>query len=120
MLLFDCASRRGRSRPCDRLGDTLDALVAKGKLDADVAEAILARIEPVTALEEVGSVGLVVEAIVENLEAKRALFQQLEALVPAGCRAGHQHLVDLGHRDRQRPAASAAAWSACTSSTRCR
>ena len=84
VLLFD--NRTGAAQQAAaQLGTTLDALVAKGKLGADAAEATLARIEPIAALEEVGSVSMVVEAIIENLEAKRALFQQLEALVPAGC-----------------------------------
>ena len=84
VLLFD--TRAGAAQQAaSRLCTTLDGLVAKGKLGADAAQTILSRIEPVAALEEVGSVSLVVEAIVENLDAKRALFQQLEALVPAGC-----------------------------------
>ena len=84
VLLFD--TRAGAAQQAAaRLGSTLDGLVAKGKLGADAAETILSRIEPVAALEEVGSVSLVVEAIIENLDAKRALFRQLEALVPAGC-----------------------------------
>ena len=84
VVLFD--TRAGAAQQAAaKLGTTLDGLVAKGKLSADAAETVLSRIEPVTALEEVGSVSLVVEAIIENLEAKRALFQQLESLVPAGC-----------------------------------
>ena len=52
---------------------------------------------------------LVVEAIVENLDAKRTLFRQLEGDRRRRLRAGHQHLVDLGHGHRQRPAAARAA-----------
>ncbi|MCI1192847.1 3-hydroxyacyl-CoA dehydrogenase [Calidifontimicrobium sp. SYSU G02091] len=64
-----------------KLAATLDGLVAKGKLAADAAQAALARIEPVASLDAAADAKLVVEAIVEDLEAKRALFRQLEALV---------------------------------------
>jgi 3-hydroxybutyryl-CoA dehydrogenase len=64
-----------------QLAATLDGLVAKGRLTAEAVAATLARIEPVSTIESAAGVGLVVEAIVENLQAKRALFQQLEALL---------------------------------------
>ena len=69
----------------DKLATTLQGLVAKGKLAADTAEAALSRIKPIRAAEEAAGTGLVVEAIVEDLAAKRALFQQLEAIVQPGC-----------------------------------
>ena len=68
-----------------KLGASLDALVAKGKLQSDDVQATLGRIEPLMALEELHDIRLVVEAIVEDLAAKRALFQQLESLVTADC-----------------------------------
>ncbi|HET9822632.1 MAG TPA: 3-hydroxyacyl-CoA dehydrogenase [Burkholderiaceae bacterium] len=64
-----------------KLASTLDGLVAKGKLDANAAAQSLARIEPVEGLEAAAGCALVVEAIVENLDAKRALFRQLEGIV---------------------------------------
>ena len=82
--LFD-ARAGAAQQAAAKLGSTLDGLVAKGKLGADAAEATLARIEPLAALEEAGSIGLVVEAIVEDLAAKRSLFRQLESLVAADC-----------------------------------
>ena len=69
-----------------KLAASLQALVAKGRLEAAAAEAALARIQPVSAgLAEAAGARLVVEAIVENLEAKRALFRELEAHVAADC-----------------------------------
>jgi 3-hydroxybutyryl-CoA dehydrogenase len=71
-----------------KLAATFDGLVAKGKLAADAAQATLARIEPISnpaALGDAADAGLVVEAIVEKLDAKRALFQQLEGIVGAHC-----------------------------------
>jgi 3-hydroxybutyryl-CoA dehydrogenase len=82
--LFD-ARAGAAQQAAAKLGGTLDGLVAKGKLTADAAEATLARIEPLAALEELGKTFLVIEAIVENLDAKRALFQEIEPLVGAGC-----------------------------------
>ncbi len=86
VLLFD-AREGAAAEAMAKLARTLDALVAKGKLTEDAADATLARIEPITALEEAGEVRLVIEAIVENLDAKRALFQQLEAAgrAPTAC-----------------------------------
>jgi 3-hydroxybutyryl-CoA dehydrogenase len=64
-----------------KLGTTLDALAAKGKLAPDAAAATLARIEPAVSLDAAAGAGLVVEAIVEQLDAKRGLFRQLEGIV---------------------------------------
>jgi len=82
--LFD-ARQGAAQQAAARLGATLDGLVAKGRLAADAAEAALSRITPLVALEEAQRIDLVIEAIVEDLGAKRALFQQLESLVDAQC-----------------------------------
>jgi 3-hydroxybutyryl-CoA dehydrogenase len=68
-----------------KLGATLDALVAKGKLGSDAAAQTLARIEPVAGLDAARDAALVVEAIVESLDAKRALFRELEGIVSPEC-----------------------------------
>ena len=80
--LFDV--RDGAAADAKRkLAATLDGLVAKGKLAADAAQAALTRIEPVASLGAATDAKLVVEAIVEELDAKRALFRQLEGIVGA-------------------------------------
>ncbi|MBX3604767.1 MAG: 3-hydroxyacyl-CoA dehydrogenase [Piscinibacter sp.] len=82
VLLFDL--RDGAAVEARRkLAATLDGLVTKGKLAADVAQGALARIEPIAALAEAAGAGLVVEAIVERLDAKRSLFRELEGIVDA-------------------------------------
>ena len=68
-----------------KLAATMDGLVAKGRIAADAAQAMLARITPTRSVEEACGAGLVVEAIVEDLAAKRALFKQLEAVVTPQC-----------------------------------
>lgn len=66
-----------------KLAGTFETLLAKGKLSAAEAAAALDRIIAIETLSEAKPAELVVEAIVENLDAKRALFQELEALLPA-------------------------------------
>jgi 3-hydroxybutyryl-CoA dehydrogenase len=68
-----------------KLADGLQALVAKGKLTQAAVDAGLQNIEPITDLTHAADSGLVIEAIVENLDAKRALFKQIEALVQPSC-----------------------------------
>ena len=68
-----------------KLAKSLDALVAKGKLTAEAVAQTLSRITPVTTIEEAAPVRLVVEAIVEKLDVKRALFKQLEGIVATDC-----------------------------------
>ncbi|MDB5886634.1 MAG: 3-hydroxyacyl-CoA dehydrogenase, partial [Polaromonas sp.] len=68
-----------------KLAQSLETLVAKGKLTLETVAQTLSRIVPIQALEEAAAAALVVEAIVEKLDAKRALFQQLEAIIPPDC-----------------------------------
>jgi len=82
--LFDLGPGAAQ-RACDKLATLLAGLAAKGKLGADEAQAAIARIVPVAALQEAADSGLVIEAIVEQLEAKRSLFQQLEGIVGPDC-----------------------------------
>ncbi len=60
-------------------------LVEKGRMSQQDAAAALERIVPCAALEEMGDVDLVVEAIVERLDVKGELFRKLEGIVRADC-----------------------------------
>ena len=60
-------------------------LVAKERMSAVAAAAAIARLRAAVTLDDVAGAGLVVEAIVENLDAKRGLFAELEALVADDC-----------------------------------
>ncbi|MCF3972012.1 3-hydroxyacyl-CoA dehydrogenase NAD-binding domain-containing protein, partial [Pseudomonas aeruginosa] len=51
----------------------------------DAADAALALLKPVATIEELSGCDMVVEAIVENLDAKRGLLTQLEGIVDAEC-----------------------------------
>ena len=56
--------------------------MAKGKLSEADREAILGRIHPTTELAPAKECDLIIEAIIENKQAKLDLFRQLEELCP--------------------------------------
>ncbi len=63
----------------------LAKLADKGKLTPEAAQAASVRLCAVATSAELTGCGLVVEAIVENLEVKRGLFRELEAICGADC-----------------------------------
>lgn len=63
----------------------LDRAVEKGRLTAAAAGACKENIRTTTTLNDLARADLVVEAIIEKLEAKQPLFQQLEAVVSMDC-----------------------------------
>jgi 3-hydroxybutyryl-CoA dehydrogenase len=58
----------------------LDKLIAKEKLTAEDKAAIMGRIEGSTDIEIIKDADLVIEAATEDMEAKKALFAELDAL----------------------------------------
>ncbi len=74
----DDALARGRGHVEQSTGKA----VARGKLDADEREAILGRIRFSTALEDLASAELVVEAVPERMELKTELFAKLDEICP--------------------------------------
>lgn len=68
----------------DTIAGQLKKQVDKGKLAADAAEAIVARIHPISGVETLGSVQLAVEAASENEAIKQQLFAQLDRVLPKG------------------------------------
>ena len=91
------ALARGR----DAIRASYERFVAKGKLDADDAEAALARITTTTDLDAAADADLVVEAVFENIEVKQEIFRTLDRLVRRRRGAGLQHLRDPDHEDRR-------------------
>ncbi|MBV2160948.1 MAG: 3-hydroxyacyl-CoA dehydrogenase, partial [Achromobacter denitrificans] len=63
-------------------------LADKGRMSAEAAQAAGARLAPAASLAELADAGLVVEAIVEELEAKQKLFVELEGIVGDDCLFG--------------------------------
>jgi 3-hydroxybutyryl-CoA dehydrogenase len=84
VLLFDAQSGAADAAKT-RLEATFEKLVGKGKYSLDEASSILSRIETITSLDAAAGAGLVIEAIVESMEVKRALLQQLESIVTSEC-----------------------------------
>src|SRR5205823_10288483 len=64
-----------------KVSATLDALAAKGKISADAARNASRRIAAVNVLADCATAQLVIEAIAEDLAAKRALLRELDAIV---------------------------------------
>jgi len=63
---------------------SLDTFVGKGKLSSADRDATLGRLTTATAIDRLGEADYIVEAIVENADAKRALFTSLDAIAKPG------------------------------------
>lgn len=63
----------------------LNKLAEKGKIDDPTAKAIFGRVFYFSDLAAFGETGLVIEAIIEDLGVKKAMFKQLEGIVSADC-----------------------------------
>src|SRR5436853_181853 len=63
-----------------RLNRSIDTGLSRGKLSADEAADLRGRLRPTTHLEDLADCDLVIEAIVENTEAKREVFAALDRI----------------------------------------
>lgn len=72
-------------RAQQQLEQTLQRLAEKGKLGGASAPEILARIHCIQNIYACQDAGLVIEAIVEDIEVKKAVFDQLEDVTPHNC-----------------------------------
>jgi 3-hydroxybutyryl-CoA dehydrogenase len=66
------------------IAKSLAKLEEKGRIQPGGKDAVLARIRPETELGAAADAGLVVEAVVEDADVKRALFKELDALASPG------------------------------------
>jgi 3-hydroxybutyryl-CoA dehydrogenase len=76
---FDGVAQRAHTA----LAASFSKLVERGRLTPAQAQAAMARVSVASSMLELADADVVVEAIIEKLEAKQALFQQLEAIVGA-------------------------------------
>jgi 3-hydroxybutyryl-CoA dehydrogenase len=84
VLLLD--TREGAAAEAkDALGKQWGKLVEKGKMTAEAATAATARLQIVASTRDLTYANAVLEAIVEQLDAKRALFKELDDIVSADC-----------------------------------
>jgi len=79
VVLVDAAPQ-ALERGVAQIGKSLDKLVAKGKLTAEQREQTLARLRPESGLAALAAADLVVEAVVEKLEVKRAVLADLDRI----------------------------------------
>ncbi len=84
VLLFDALHGSAASAR-ETVVATLAKLAGKGKISAEALAAATAKLEVVPRLDELASAQVIVEAIVENLDVKKQLFQQLEDIIAADC-----------------------------------
>lgn len=63
----------------------LNRQVEKGRMQQEEVEAILGRIQPTGMMNEFNDCQIVIEAIVENLNVKREVFQKMEEVVEDTC-----------------------------------
>ncbi|MDR3081633.1 MAG: 3-hydroxyacyl-CoA dehydrogenase [Streptomyces sp.] len=82
--LYDAVPGRAQEA-ADALGARLDRLVEKGRLTDAERDAARARLLPAGSLAELAHCSLVVEAVLERLEAKQRLFGELEDIVADDC-----------------------------------
>ena len=80
VLLFDSQSG-ATERGIAAIRAALARVVERKRMTEDEAEALLARIRPAASLDALKPAALVVEAIVEDMATKKALFTALEALL---------------------------------------
>jgi len=84
VLVFD-AQPGAAVKARDAIAQSLSKLVEKGRIPGADADATMARIEVVDALAAFAPCHLVVEAIIERLDAKQELLRALEGIVGDDC-----------------------------------
>ncbi|MCF8179503.1 MAG: 3-hydroxyacyl-CoA dehydrogenase [Sulfuritalea sp.] len=84
VLMFD-ALHGAATNARETVVATLGKLAEKGKISTEALSAATAKLEVVRKLDELASTQIVIEAIVENLDVKKTLFQQLEDIIDAEC-----------------------------------
>jgi 3-hydroxybutyryl-CoA dehydrogenase len=84
VILFDTRADAA-AKAIAGIGKVYARLVEKGRMSGPDAEAAQAHMQVAATLADVRDAALVVEAIVEDLEVKRALFAELETFVSDDC-----------------------------------
>src|SRR5215510_6783879 len=79
-LLFD-SNGSAVKQAIAAIDKSLEGLVSKGRMAAEAKKAVLGCLKPISTYDECARAGIVIEAIVEDLPAKRALFGELERRV---------------------------------------
>lgn len=80
VVLYD-TNQAALDKSVESLEKVMRRLVEKGRIDIKESNAIQSRISYVNNLQEFSGCALVIEAIVENADIKKSVFQQLEKIV---------------------------------------
>jgi 3-hydroxybutyryl-CoA dehydrogenase len=68
-----------------RLAAILARLIEKGRITEEVKDTILANIQTTSIMNEFNDCDIVIEAIIENLDIKKSVFQKMEDIVSDDC-----------------------------------
>jgi 3-hydroxybutyryl-CoA dehydrogenase len=105
---FETVGREVSDELCERARGTIEHYLArgveKGRLSEADKDAALARLTTTTELADLAGCDLVIEAIVEELDAKQTLFAELSAIEPGAILATNTSALSVSE------IASAAAW----------
>ena len=82
-ILWD-ASPQAVERGIAGIDSRLSKAVEKGALDASQRAATLSRLSKASAMSDFSTCELVIEAVIEQFEAKAALFKELDKILPQG------------------------------------
>lgn len=69
----------------NHLGDILDRLIKKGKMQQDDKEQVLNKIYPTDQFEDLKDKDLIIEAVFEDFETKKKVFSQLDKICKPEC-----------------------------------
>lgn len=67
----------------ERMENFMEKSISKGKMTTEQAAEVLERVTFTTNLEDLKAAGVVIEAIIEDLEAKKEVFAELDKIMPA-------------------------------------
>ncbi len=69
-------------RGVDSIARNLDRMVERGRFKPEERDRVMRRVETTTRLEDLAGLGFVIEAVIENEDAKIALLQKLDKICP--------------------------------------
>ena len=84
VVLFD-TNAEALSLSKSKLASVMDRLVEKGRLTSEEAQEIQKRISYAEHMETLSESGIIIEAIIENLDVKKDVFSSIESLVSKDC-----------------------------------
>ncbi len=84
VVLFDTKAE-ALSLSKSKLASVMDRLVEKGRLTSEEAQEIQNRISYADHMEALSESGIIIEAIIENLDVKKGFFSSIESLVSKDC-----------------------------------